>query len=493
MNEEYLKFGNEENQLNNNELYQFSNNIKDKYMNDNEKEEQEVREGFEEEIEREPGERIEGEAEGEGEGGGEREEEIEEIEGEPEGEFEGEIEGEMKGEVEGEVEDEVEGEVEGEVEKEVEGNGEMEGEVEEFNENKINDENNFQDLDIYNSDNNNIMNNFEENINKNDNNNIENSSAYINSIYNSNSMFSLRIKPNFIRIINQIFYDSDILNSILNYLNLIELSQFRSLNRRILFLVHEYFKKRVKIEIDYITKYQENNKEKVDFFMKNIDSQIPLSNKGWLDFDLNSVANKLLILDRNLLTKLRAIRNIGKNSDLIYAPFCIIFGFNKVNNRELKKLSWKQIANKILNDSNIIIKIQNLDLENMIDSEMLEAFVFLNLPELEINNIKYFSSDFAKLILWCQGVVSYHILIHPYNYRNDQGIIQPDSEVFLFANKMQDMIDKFYHFKRFLFSLNIMKIPLADYVFNLQHNRDSLVLNNKIEISNSFFNNIDHF
>jgi hypothetical protein len=55
--------------------------------------------------------------------------------------------------------------------------------------------------------------------------------------------------------------------------------------------------------------------------MKNIDSQIPLSNKGWLDFDLNSVPNKLLILDRNLLTKLCSIKKIGKYTDLIYAPF----------------------------------------------------------------------------------------------------------------------------------------------------------------------------
>ena len=66
----------------------------------------------------------------------------------------------------------------------------------------------------------------------------------------------------------------------------------------------------------------------------------------------------------------------------------------------------------------------------MEDSEMLEAFVFLNLPELELNNVKYFSSDFAKLILWCQGVVSYHILIHPYNYRNDHGIIGMIMELF---------------------------------------------------------------
>ena len=457
MNGENLNPENEENMINNNnELYQFSNNIKEQnqYYDDKDGEEEE---------------------EGEGEEGGEAE--AEEIEGE---EHEGgeEEEGQGRGiEIE-----EVEGE-EGEEGKGEEGDEEKDEKIENYN-----IDNNYQNYDIYNQNIN--YNNYEDNYNKINNSNIEKSSLY-NSIYISNNMFSRRIKPNLIRLMNQIFYNSEILEPILNYLDLIELSQFRALNHNILYIVHEYYKKRVKIEIDYITKFQDNNKEYVDFFMKNIDSQIPLSNKNWLDFDLNSVANKLLILDRNLLTKLRSIRNIGKYTDLIYAPFCIIFGFNKVNNKELKKLTWKQIANKILNDSNIILKIQNLDLENMVDSEMLEAFVFLNLPELEMKNIKHFSSDFANLITWCQGVVSYHILIHPYNYRNDQGVIQPNSEVFLFANKMQDMIDKFYHFKRFLFSLNIMKIPLADYVFNLQHNRDALLLNNKVEINNSFFNNIN--
>ena len=455
MNGENLNSENEENMINNNELYQFSNNIKgqNQYYDDKDGEEGE-----------------EGEAEAEGEGEGEREE----VEGE---EYEGGEEGEGQGqgiEIEG---------VEGEEGQREEGDEEKDEKIENYNE-----DNNYQNYDIYNQNINN--NNYEDNNNKINNSNIEKSSIY-NSMYISNNMLSRRIKPNLIRLMNQIFYNSEILEPILNYLNLIELSQFRALNHNILYIVHEYYKKRVKIEIDYITKYQDKNKDYVDFFMKNIDSQIPLSNKNWLDFDLNSVANKLLILDRNLLTKLRSIRNIGKYSDLIYAPFCIIFGYNKVNNKELKKLTWKQIANKILNDSNIIFKIQNLDLENMVDSEMLEAFVFLNLPELEISNIKRFSSDFANLITWCQGVVSYHILIHPYNYRNDQGVIHPNSKVIVFANKMQDMIDKFYHFKRFLFNLNIMKIPLADYVFNLQHNRDALLLNNKVEMNNSFFNNVN--
>ena len=345
------------------------------------------------------------------------------------------------------------------------------------------DYNNEEDLNINLNNNNYQENNIQSNLS-----NIEKVTLN-NSIYN-NSFLTRRLKPNLIRLISQVFND-EILYSILNYLDLIELSQFRALSKNILLLVHEYYKRRVKIEIDSITKYQEKNKEKVDFYMKNIDSQIPLSNKGWLDFDLKSVSNKLLILDRNLLTKLRSIKNIGKNTDLIYAPFCIIFGSNKVNNKKLKNLTWKQIAFKILNDPNIILKIQKLDLENMPDSEMLEAFVFLNLKELEINNIKYFSTDFAKLILWCQGVVSYHVLIHPYNYRNDQGIIQPDSDIYLFAKKMKEMLDKFYKFKRFLFSLNIMKIPLADYVFNLQHSRNTIAMTNNINETKSYFNDLD--
>ena len=58
-------------------------------------------------------------------------------------------------------------------------------------------------------------------------------------------------------------------------------------------LVHEYYQKRLKIEIQTITSYQNFNQEKTSIFMKNIDSQIPISNKNWLDFDLNSVTKTI--------------------------------------------------------------------------------------------------------------------------------------------------------------------------------------------------------
>lgn len=66
-------------------------------------------------------------------------------------------------------------------------------------------------------------------------------------------------------------------------------------------------------------------------FMKLIDSQIPLSNKNWLEFDLNLVLGRLNILEKSIITSVKAIKNLGKLSDCVFAPFCIIFGKNVIN------------------------------------------------------------------------------------------------------------------------------------------------------------------
>lgn len=65
--------------------------------------------------------------------------------------------------------------------------------------------------------------------------------------------------------------------------------------------------------------------------MKIIDSQIPVSLNNWLDFDLNSVIAKLKLMDKNVITNLRGIKNLGKISEVVYAPFCIIFGYNVIS------------------------------------------------------------------------------------------------------------------------------------------------------------------
>ena len=300
-------------------------------------------------------------------------------------------------------------------------------------------------------------------------------------IQNGNFMLSpfghqnMIVKPKYLKLLISII--SNYSENIFNYLSLTDLCLTRGINRMFLTLVHEYYQKRLKMEIQTITLYQNYNQEKTSIFMKNIDSQIPISTKNWLDFDLNSVTNTIQSLSRNTITQLRSIKNIGKFSDSIYAPFCIIFGYNKTNNAKVRSDGWKKTAGKILNDANFFIKASKLDLENFNDNDILEAFVALNLPELDYDLVKRYSPALGKLIKWCQAVVSYHILIHPYTYRNDKSQVEEGGEVFEFAQNMNDMINRFYKFKRFLFKLGIIKIPLGDYVFNLQHSREVTVQN----------------
>ncbi len=86
----------------------------------------------------------------------------------------------------------------------------------------------------------------------------------------------------------------------------------------------------------------------------------------------------------------------------------------------IKSEGWKKVALKILVDPDFNRKLQNLDLDNLNEADMLDAFVYLNLPELETDVIKHVSPALENLILWCQGVISYHVLIHPFTYRNDK-------------------------------------------------------------------------
>ena len=314
------------------------------------------------------------------------------------------------------------------------------------------------------------------------------SSSYLKEKKSIDIIFNIpsRLKPSLIRLSNKIIYDLSLFQSILNYLNIFELNNIRRINHKLLLLIHEYFKKRIKMEIDFITDYQEKNKDKVYFFMKNIDTQIPISNKNWLDFDLNSIVTKLNCLNRNIINKLRGFKNMNKISDNVFAPFCIILSKNK-NLKAKKNINWKILANQILCEYNIFSKIQNLDVENFDDNIILEVFKYLNMPDLEINYIKKYSSDLSKLIKWCQAVVSYHIIIHPYIYRNkNDNLIKEGSTAYNFIFEIEYMIEKFYKFKRFLYNLNIMKIPLADYVFNLQHEKNI----NIIELNNTNKNNV---
>ena len=312
------------------------------------------------------------------------------------------------------------------------------------------------------------------------NSNINNSNASLltNSKNNSKSIYQLQtssniflplpVKPKFIKNFNDVIINCN--QYIFNYLTLLEVSLLRRVNKLFLNLINDYYELRLKLEINNITNFQNENEENTMLYMQNIDSQIPISNNQWLEFDLKKVTKNIELLDKKTIIQLKSIKKLTKFNQNIYAPFCIIFGY-KSSNYKVKANGWKKTADLILNDPNITQKIKQLDYENFDDKDILKCFLYLNSDDLVLSKIKRFSLPFAKLIKWCQSVVSYHILIHPYKFRNKTSQIEIGSEIHKYVLFMDKIICKFYKFKRFLFKLGLVQIPLGDYVFNLQHNK----------------------
>lgn len=63
-------------------------------------------------------------------------------------------------------------------------------------------------------------------------------------------------------------------------------------------------------------------------FMKILDSQIPVSKSNWLDFNMLNVTKKLRLLDKPTTLQIKSIKSLGKIDENVFAPFCIIFGYN---------------------------------------------------------------------------------------------------------------------------------------------------------------------
>ena len=291
-----------------------------------------------------------------------------------------------------------------------------------------------------------------------------------NLLQNNSNVYSIfPVKPKYIKNLNDVI--SNCGQFIFNFLTIKEITLLREINKLFYEAINEYYEIRLKIEINNITNFKNENEENTMLYMQNIDSQIPVSNNQWLEFDLKKVTKNMELLDKDTIMGLKSIKKLIKFNENIYAPFCIIFGYKPTDFR-VKTKGWKKIADSILNDPNIVLKIKKLDYENFKDEDILKAFLYLNNNELSLNRMEKYSLPFTKLIKWCQAVVSYHILIHPYTYRNKTSQIEIGSEVHKYVLFMENIISKFYKFKRFLFRLGLVQIPLGDYVFNLQHNKN---------------------
>lgn len=353
--------------------------------------------------------------------------------------------------------------------------------------------NNISELNIDNKDNlsssNGSLNNLKNNMN--------------NNIINNFSNYIIRKKNSYsICLLNYIFYNEEFLHPILNYLSIKELANFRRINHNILNLIHQYLKERFDYEIQSTIHYQNQNEKLIISYMNHIDEQIPLTTNNWLDLNLERNLQNLNILNQELINKIININDSVKIPDFIYKSLLIIIGFNEQDIIDDEDINWKKFSESILSTSNIMEIINNIDYENINDIEIMKMLNELNSPELSIDNVKNISEDYSKLILWLQTVVSFHILIHPYIFRNTKGTIQLHSKEYFFATEMEAKIEKIYKLKRFLLYLKILKVKIGEYIFTIQYSNEHKKNNNnnhkynllkkKLKKKSLYYNNINN-
>ena len=170
---------------------------------------------------------------------------------------------------------------------------------------------------------------------------------------NSNIYTIFSIKPKFIKNLNEIIINFG--QFIFNYLTIKEITLLRGINRLFYEAINDYYEIRLKIEINNITNFKNENEENAILYMQNIDSQIPVSNNQWLEFDLKEVTKNIELLDKDTIMELKSIKKLNKLNEIIYAPFCIILGY-KPSDYKIKVNGWKKIADSILNEPNLYLK-----------------------------------------------------------------------------------------------------------------------------------------
>ena len=170
---------------------------------------------------------------------------------------------------------------------------------------------------------------------------------------NSNIYTIFSIKPKFIKNLNEIIINFG--QFIFNYLTIKEITLLRGINRLFYEAINDYYEIRLKIEINNITNFKNENEENAILYMQNIDSQIPVSNNQWLEFDLKKVTKNMELLDKDTIIELKSIKKLIKFNEIIYAPFCIILGY-KPSDYKIKVNGWKKIADSILNEPNLYLK-----------------------------------------------------------------------------------------------------------------------------------------
>lgn len=224
------------------------------------------------------------------------------------------------------------------------------------------------------------------------------------SMTRSRMKSNMPMKPYLKQLLKDVI-NSDFLYYIADFLNtkvIIKLTAVSTLFRD---SFRVYLPTRLQQEADYINLFIETNDELNKEFMKLVDTQIPISNGNWVNFNfietLKFISTSITTQD---LSDLKfAANNVKENNDMLFAPFCVLF--NQKPKRVMKadgklKEIWKMSAVKILGDIHFKKNFAMFDKDNIQEEVMLEAFEFLNRSTFEETKVSKISSILWKLISW---------------------------------------------------------------------------------------------
>ncbi len=154
--------------------------------------------------------------------------------------------------------------------------------------------------------------------------------------------------------------------------------------------------------------------------MSIVDTQIPISYNGWLSLDLIRILENMPMSKQDI-SNLKVIKKVPKNKDILFAPFSILYKIAPAKTKTPDghiSIDWHPSAQRILSLPNFYNLNILFDKDTLEESVVLEAFQFLNKEELELSKAFKYDKSIGKLIQWCQCVVAYHIITHPYTIRN---------------------------------------------------------------------------
>lgn len=226
----------------------------------------------------------------------------------------------------------------------------------------------------------------------------------VTSLLQSRGDDKLPMRPYLKQLLKDVI-NSDFLYYIADFLSTKTIIRLTAVNTTFRDSFRVYLPTRLQQEADYINLFIETNEELNKEFMKLVDTQIPISNGNWVNFDFLDTLKYISqgLSNENISALKFAANHIKDYNDTLFAPFCILFGEKPLRTKSADgsvKETWKAPAVKILGDIMFKKNFYNYDKDNIQEEIMLESFEFLNRQNFDEQKVTKQNNVLGKMIRW---------------------------------------------------------------------------------------------